>query len=264
MIDGYPVFALDTCTGCNLCVDVCPMKTLKVDPKTKVVSYADKDSCIFCGHCAAVCPEATISMFGITPKQEEEILNKNPPAIQALKMARTIRMYSSTPMAKDELIKVISIAKYSPSSYNGRPLHFTVLNRTAMDAIGKAVADEMLKNPKYNRIVSSMESGSDEIFRGAQNMILISAPADKAAVAGIEASITARDIQLHAESLGFAIFWGGFIVGAAMKSPDVAAKCGLPEGHKLFMALGIGRPTVKFVRPAIRRDLVEGTDITFK
>lgn len=103
MVEGYPVLLTDTCVGCNMCVEVCPTMTLKVDPQTKVVAYANRDNCIFCGHCAAICPSSTISMFGVTPESEEKAMKADPPAIRAIKMARTCRKYHPEHLPKDDI-----------------------------------------------------------------------------------------------------------------------------------------------------------------
>ncbi|EET00691.1 Nitroreductase Fd-NR2 [Giardia duodenalis] len=264
MVEGYPVFLTDTCVGCNMCVEVCPTMTLKVDPQTKVVAYANRDNCIFCGHCAAICPSSTISMFGVTPESEEKAMKADPPAIRAIKMARTCRKYHPEPLPKDDIMKVISIAKYSASSSNVRPLHFTVLSRGTMDTLGLAIAKEVSRNPKYAKVAALMEKGIDVVFRGAPHMLLMSAPADKAAVAMADASIAGRDIQLNAESMGLGMFWCGFLLAAVASSQELHDGCGVPEGHKILMAMGLGRPKIKFARPALRRDLEEGIDITFK
>ncbi|KAE8301349.1 Nitroreductase Fd-NR2 [Giardia duodenalis] len=264
MVEGYPVFLTDTCTGCNMCVEVCPTAVLKVDPETKVVAYANRDNCIFCGHCGAICPTESISMFGITPESEENAIKTDPPAVRAVKMARTCRKYHPEPLPKEDLMQALSIAKYSASSSNIRPLHFTVLSRSLMDTLSLSIAKEVSKNPRYSKVAALVEKGIDVVFRGAPHMILMSAPADKAAVAMADASIAGRDIQLNAESMGLGMFWCGFLLAAVASSQELHDICGVPEGHKILMAMGIGRPKVKFARPALRRNLEEGVDITFK
>lgn len=247
-----------------MCVDVCPTMVLKVDPETKVVTYENRKNCIFCGHCAAICPVGSISMFGITPETEEKEMKADQPTIRAIKMARTCRKYHPEPLPKDDLMKVISIAKYSASSSNVRPLHFTVLSRNVMDTLSLSIAQEVSKNPKYSKIAGLVEKGVDVVFRGAPHMILMSAPADKAAIAMADASIAGRDIQLNAESMGLGMFWCGFLLASVASSQELHDACGVPEGHKILMAMGIGRPKIKFARPALRRNLKEGVDITFK
>lgn len=133
-----------------------------------------------------------------------------------------------------------------------------------MDSLSLSIAKEVSRNSKYSKIADLVEKGIDVVFRGAPHMILMSAPIEKATVAMADASIAGRDIQLNAESMGFGMFWCGFLLAAVASSQEMHDSCGVPEGHKILMAMGIGRPKIKFARPALRRNLKEGVDITFK
>lgn len=49
----------DTCTGCESCVDTCPVEAISMDGDKAVVSA---DDCIDCGACVGECPVEAISM----------------------------------------------------------------------------------------------------------------------------------------------------------------------------------------------------------
>ncbi|MGE5405995.1 MAG: mercury methylation ferredoxin HgcB [Candidatus Saccharibacteria bacterium] len=50
----------DKCTGCGLCLDVCPHEVLAIeDRKVKIV---DRDACMECGACAMNCPFEAIAV----------------------------------------------------------------------------------------------------------------------------------------------------------------------------------------------------------
>jgi len=49
----------DTCTGCESCVDSCPVEAISMDGDKAVVSA---DDCIDCGACVGECPVEAISM----------------------------------------------------------------------------------------------------------------------------------------------------------------------------------------------------------
>jgi len=43
------------CTDCGVCVPVCPVGALEVDPKTRRITFHDK-KCIACELCVKICP----------------------------------------------------------------------------------------------------------------------------------------------------------------------------------------------------------------
>lgn len=71
------VINTDGCTGCEVCIDFCPVDCIDVLPgpqhKTlnKVV-VVNEDVCIGCSLCAKYCPWETIDMLGYDPRIEEQ------------------------------------------------------------------------------------------------------------------------------------------------------------------------------------------------
>ena len=49
----------ETCTGCESCVDVCPVEAIAMNGGKAVV---DADTCVDCGQCVDECPVEAISM----------------------------------------------------------------------------------------------------------------------------------------------------------------------------------------------------------
>ncbi|OJU09719.1 MAG: 2-oxoacid:acceptor oxidoreductase [Clostridiales bacterium 43-6] len=58
----------DRCKGCELCIQVCPKKILKLtDEKLNAKGYhfcemTDEDACIACAMCAQMCPDVAIKV----------------------------------------------------------------------------------------------------------------------------------------------------------------------------------------------------------
>jgi NAD-dependent dihydropyrimidine dehydrogenase PreA subunit len=54
--------ALDAekCTGCGMCVDVCPHAVFALNGRTALV--ADRDACMECGACSRNCPAGAIDV----------------------------------------------------------------------------------------------------------------------------------------------------------------------------------------------------------
>ena len=66
---GKLVFRADRCKGCELCVNACPMKILKLDDVAvnrkgyHPISVTDPDKCIACASCALMCPDGIIEDY---------------------------------------------------------------------------------------------------------------------------------------------------------------------------------------------------------
>jgi ferredoxin len=50
----------DLCIGCGTCVEICPMKAIKLKDDLSLVK---RKRCIGCGNCAAKCPSDAIIMI---------------------------------------------------------------------------------------------------------------------------------------------------------------------------------------------------------
>jgi len=48
----------EKCTGCGVCVDICPVEAIKIENDKAVIS----DECVDCGACVNQCPQEAISI----------------------------------------------------------------------------------------------------------------------------------------------------------------------------------------------------------
>lgn len=58
---GKPVYYVDKCVGCRLCVTVCPAGVIEYVPEVKKVTFW-LGRCVFCQQCVDVCPVKAIEM----------------------------------------------------------------------------------------------------------------------------------------------------------------------------------------------------------
>jgi len=76
MIRGTVEFAIETCKGCELCIDACPQDSLELSPKINAQGYhyavLVKDNCTGCINCALVCPDAVITVYRENKKKGKE------------------------------------------------------------------------------------------------------------------------------------------------------------------------------------------------
>lgn len=50
----------EKCTGCAVCIDICPVQAIKIENKKAVIS----EECVECGVCISQCPNEAISLQG--------------------------------------------------------------------------------------------------------------------------------------------------------------------------------------------------------
>ena len=62
-----PMIDIELCTGCESCVDICPMDSLTMDRNEKTVRNPDR--CIGCGLCVSACAEGSITLERVAEEQ---------------------------------------------------------------------------------------------------------------------------------------------------------------------------------------------------
>lgn len=74
MVKGTVDFNIETCKGCELCIEACPQHSIELSPSINTQGYhyavLIKDNCTGCTNCALVCPDAVITVYRETKKKE--------------------------------------------------------------------------------------------------------------------------------------------------------------------------------------------------
>ena len=63
----------DLCSGCSICVAVCPFDARELD-KEKMVVKVNEALCQGCGSCSAACPSGAAQQRNLFDKQIEEMV----------------------------------------------------------------------------------------------------------------------------------------------------------------------------------------------
>ena len=67
MARGTVKLEIETCKGCELCIEACPQESIELSPRLNKQGYhyavLVKDNCTGCVNCALVCPDAVITVY---------------------------------------------------------------------------------------------------------------------------------------------------------------------------------------------------------
>ena len=75
-IRGTVQIDIETCKGCELCVEACPQDSLSLSKEINKIGYhyavLVQDNCTGCVNCALVCPDAVITVYRESKKSKRE------------------------------------------------------------------------------------------------------------------------------------------------------------------------------------------------
>ena len=67
MVRGTVTLKVETCKGCELCLEACPQDSLALSKEINTLGYhyavLVQDNCTGCANCALVCPDAVITVY---------------------------------------------------------------------------------------------------------------------------------------------------------------------------------------------------------
>jgi len=273
------------CTGCGLCVLVCPSQTISMRGGKAVVSG---ERSLNCGHCQAVCPEGAVSVGSLDPAQSRFSTFELDPAwlpfghydlaglARLMASRRSCRNYSDNPVPREMLADLIKIGLSAPSGTNSQRWSFTVLpdrqrvlelaqgigsvmrqfNRMAekawlrklMRLLGKPQLDDYFRE-HYQSVKRGLEEweqqGIDRLFHGAPAAILVGS-APGASCPAEDALLASGHMLLAAHAMGLGTCLIGYAVEVLARKPELAWELGVGRGEKTHAVIALGWPKEKY------------------
>ncbi|MHC5053529.1 MAG: nitroreductase family protein [Planctomycetota bacterium] len=277
----------ERCTGCGLCVKVCPAGTLTMEDGRAAVTGA---SSMGCGQCAAVCPPGAVRVgsldehafdFATIRSIDEWVPWGEPDAAELARLMRSrrsCRSYTPEPVGASALDDLARIGTTAPSATNSQRWAFTVLpTRDDVKRLGREVAGffKRLNRLARSRIVrlfsrslrdyyrdyhSTVQEaldewerdGRDRLFHGATAAIVVTSRPG-ASFPADDCLLATQNILLAAHAMGFGTCLVGFAVKAMDLDRRVARAVEVPDDETIHAVIALGRPAVRYARAGGRR-----------
>ncbi|MBU0682476.1 MAG: nitroreductase family protein [Proteobacteria bacterium] len=287
----FPTIKLDRCSGCGLCITVCPDRTLTL---VDGIARASGDKCMACGHCQAVCPVQAIEISEVYAdlgfKHIEEKKGWLAPGamaaadlVQLLRSRRSVRSYHEKPVPLAYLEDLVKIGTTAPSGTNSQAWTFTILkNRGEVELLGGLTAaffhrlNKKAASPlwrlaarifagdslgRYYRrhyqtvregLVDWDERGEDHLFHGAPAAILVGGR-QEASCPAEDALLASGNMLLGAHALGLSTCLIGFVVEAMRHDHAIGASLGIARDEEIYAVIAVGYGREIYQRPAPRK-----------
>jgi nitroreductase/NAD-dependent dihydropyrimidine dehydrogenase PreA subunit len=280
------------CTGCGLCLDVCPSDVLALENGSIILS---REGCFGCDHCAAVCPTGAITIDSVSTENlalaTVETGGRWLPfgefdtalLVRLLYSRRSCRCFTEEPVGKAVLEDLARIGTMAPSGTNSQLWSFTIvpdrqallgfgnligrfyerLNRLAANPAARLVSRIFMQDKlghyyrRYHAQVEDalrqfQEAGRDKLFHGATSAILVGTEPG-ASCPREDALLAAQNIALAAHAMGVGTCLIGFAVEAMRRDRSIQRAMGIPETEDIHAVIALGKPAVTYLRPAGRK-----------
>ncbi len=285
----------EKCTGCGICVKVCPADTISMeDDKAKITGSFS----LGCGHCEAACPVGAIrvealdddsinfSTFDMNNKWIPPGKYDLPDLVRLMASRRSCRNYKEKEVDKEALEDLIKIGCASPSGSNEQVWKYTILpDRKSVIALAKRVASffERLNKQSENFIIRKglkligkpeldnyyvnyhdvveerlkryKEEGVDGLFHNAPAVIVVSS-GPGLSTPKEDAILASQNILLAAHAMGLGTCLIGLAIAAMYNDHSIQRFIGLSKNEVPHTVIAIGYPDEKY-HTVIRRRMPE-------
>jgi nitroreductase/NAD-dependent dihydropyrimidine dehydrogenase PreA subunit len=279
------------CSGCGNCVKGCPTSILEVwAGKARIV---EGWPCFGCYNCIAVCKRDAITQKGFYnvsagafktmllhpqdgyPKLPPvEGVEGMTPVEEVIFKRRSNRIFKKDPVPDDLIRRVIEAGRFAPSSGNGQPWAFLVINdREEMDeltpyvdflfklttttyqwgqksrlmrawwAVASVVMPKLLDQRAQRASLKTIRPS--DVFVTAPALIIILG--DKRGVSNmdLDVGICCQNMVLAAHSLGLRTCYDSLFINAVRLIPPLKLKLGIKWPYKAMTSIALGYPKVE-------------------
>ena len=252
----------ETCNKCGICAVVCGMIYFKEGSYPRQVPGTD-EFCLRCGHCVGLCPTGSLTHREMpeTPVIEKSLEVSFRQSAQLIKSRRSIREFQDKDVSKEEIERIIDVARYAPTGHNMQEVQWLVVNDRAylrkLSAIGADWLRLMMKNnpqmaAMFQGVIQELDAGHDIILRNAPAVVVAYAEKNNPMCA-TDCAIALGYFDLAAKSAGLGCCWDGFFYMPAGSYPPMIEAVALPEGYAPYGALMVGYPKYKYQRVPARK-----------
>ena len=257
----------EKCKQDGICAQVCPFELIDFK-KGEYPSPAEnaEDMCLLCGHCVAVCPTGSFSHINMPTDKCPQVKKKLKLSVEEcehfLRSRRSIRVYKDKPVAREDISRLVHIARYAPSGHNSQGAKWLVLdNKDELHELAGLVIEWMhgliKKMPDFalamhmDKAVERWDKGNDVILRNAPAVIVAYAE-KKAAVSASTCTLALSYLELASISMGLGCCWAGYFNAAASMYRPMIKKLAVGEDYQCFGSMMIGRPKFRYHRLPLR------------
>ncbi len=270
----------ELCKKDGLCAMACTRVVFQQEKKNTIPEIEGLERCFTCGHCVSICPSGAISHSDFPDGAVNQIRPDSLPSydqlLELIRSRRSKRLFKDKPVEKDVINMVLEAARFAPSGHNEQSTEFVVVrDRKTIHEVASlttAYLDKLVKQtqnpiarmfmrrslgprgvsyvanlaPELAHLVSLFNDGTDWIVRKPPVLVLFCADSAGGNFANVNANLALHNAALAAETLGLGCYYTGFVVIACGNDNSIARLLSLPETHKIYGALAMGYPRLKY------------------
>lgn len=234
------------CEGKGTCTRICTKGLIGVRDGKAFLDEDAGEKCINCGHCMVFCPMGAISLDGQTSRNAPKVNQYNQAKFedlaQLMRSRRSVRHYKKDLVERNEILKLLDVVRFAPSSLNLQPVQWTViLEPETLHELSLCAVEVLRRNKVFAHITTAWDEGKNLVLYNAPALILAHAAAD-AFRPETDCAIALTYLELLAASSGLGACWVGHLIFAFIQSSRARDLVSLPSNHVVQGALMLGYP----------------------